>query len=62
VPASSIDEVVVTIDDEQLVFSYIEQLDTYVLQITYTHSVHVIKLYLTGLPQTPFRGPCLSPS
>jgi len=51
---SSIDEVVATIDDEQVVFTYTEEPEAYVLQVTYTHSAHVIKVYLGGLPPTPF--------
>jgi len=52
--ASSVDEVVVTIDGEKVVFTYVEQPEVYVLQVTYTHSAHVIRVYLTGLPPTPF--------
>jgi PKD repeat protein len=51
---SSIDEVVVTIDDKQVVFTCTEQPEDYVLQITCTHSTHLVKVYLTGLPPKPF--------
>ena len=51
---SSIDKVVVTIDDEQVLFTYTEETEAYLLEITYTHSTHTIKVYLTGLPPTPF--------
>jgi parallel beta-helix repeat protein len=51
---SSIDKVIVTIDDEQVVFTYTEQPETYVLHITYTHSSHLMRVYLTGLPPIPF--------
>jgi len=51
---SSIDKVVVTIDDKQVVFTYTEQPENYLLQIAYTHSTHLIRIYLTGLPPTPF--------
>ncbi len=50
---SSIGEVVVTVDDEQVVYSYTEQSDEYVLTITYTYSTHMMKIYLTGLPPAP---------
>ena len=48
------EKVVVTIDDEQVVFTYTKQLEAYVLQSAYIHSTHKIKVYLIGLPQTPF--------
>jgi len=51
---SSIDKVVVTIDDEQVVFTYTENPEAYVLHVTYAHSTHLMKVYLTGLPPTPF--------
>lgn len=51
---SSIDRVVVTIDDKQVIFTYTENPEAYVLHITYAHSTHLIKTYLTGLPPTPF--------
>jgi hypothetical protein len=51
---SSIDKVVVTIDDEKVIFTYTENPEAYVLHITYTHSTHLIKIYLAGLPPTPF--------
>jgi prefoldin subunit 5 len=51
---SSINDIFVTLDDEQVVFTYTEHPKTYVLQITYTHSTHVIKVYLTGPPPAPF--------
>jgi len=51
---SSIDNVLVTIDNKQGVFTYTEQSEAYVLQITYIHSTHTMKVYLLGLPPTPF--------
>jgi hypothetical protein len=51
---SSIDKVVVTIDDKQVVFTYTENPEAYVLHVTYAHSTHLIKVYLAGLPPTPF--------
>jgi hypothetical protein len=51
---SSIDNVLVTIDNKQVVFTYTEQSEAYVLQITYIHSTHTMKVYLLGLPPTPF--------
>ncbi|MDH5461325.1 MAG: ABC transporter substrate-binding protein [Candidatus Bathyarchaeota archaeon] len=53
---SSIDKVFVTIDNEQVLFSYTEQAEAYVLQIICTHSEHTIKVYLAGLPPTPFQA------
>ncbi len=47
---SSIDRIVVTVDDEQVVYSYTEQPEAYMLRITYTHSTHEIKIFLKGLP------------
>lgn len=51
---SSIDEVLVTVDDEQVDFVYTEEPEAYVLQTSYTHSTHVIKIFLKGQPPTPF--------
>jgi len=51
---SSIDNVLVTIDNKQVVFTYTEQSEAYVLQITYINSTHTMKVYLLGLPPTPF--------
>jgi peptide/nickel transport system substrate-binding protein len=51
---SSIDKVVVTIDDKQVVFTYTENPEAYVLHVTYAHSTHLMKVHLTGLPPTPF--------
>jgi PKD repeat protein len=51
---SSIEKVAVTIDDEQVIFTYTEKPETYLLQIAYTHSAHTIKVYLSGLLLTPF--------
>ena len=49
---SSIDEIVVTIDDEHVVFTYTEQPEAHLLSVTYTHSTHTMKIYLAGLPPT----------
>jgi parallel beta-helix repeat protein len=51
---SSIDNVLVTMDNKQVVFAYTEQSEAHVLQITYIHSTHTMKVYLLGLPPTPF--------
>ena len=51
---SSIDKVVVTNDDARVIFTYTENSEAYVLQITYTHSTHQMKIYLAGLRPTPF--------
>lgn len=51
---SSIDRVAITIDDEPAVFTYTEKPEEYALQIICTHSTHVMKVYLTGLPPTLF--------
>jgi len=50
---STMDKVVVAIDDKQIAYTYTEQLEAYVLSIAYTHSTHTIKIYLAGLPPTP---------
>ena len=51
---STIDQVAITINDEAVDFTYYEQEESYALHISYMHSTEVIKVYLTGLPPTPF--------
>jgi hypothetical protein len=49
---STIDQVVATVNEEQISFTYTEQAESYTLTITYTHSTEVIKIFLKGLPPT----------
>jgi len=51
---SSIDKVAVTIDGQLAAVAHEDHLDTDVLTILYTHSMHTIRAYLTGVPPATF--------
>jgi len=47
---SSIDKVKITLDDAEVNFTLEEQTKVYLLSVSYTHSAHTIKVFLTGIP------------
>ena len=47
---ATIDDVIATVNDKQAPFIYIEQPETYVLSVTFTHSIRTIKIFLAGSP------------
>jgi len=51
---SSISKVEVTLDGGRRPFTYMEQTECYALTISYTHSTHQIKVFLKGIPPSPF--------
>jgi len=50
---STIEEVAVTVNDQEVVFTYNENPEAYVLSISYTHSTDTIKIFLAGIPSPP---------
>jgi len=50
---STIEKVAATVNDKQVVYTYTEYPETYVLSISYTHSTQTIKIFLAGIPQPP---------
>jgi hypothetical protein len=50
---SGIDKIEATLNDKKVDFTFTENPETYVLSLSYTHSTHTIKMFLTGIPPQP---------